>query len=168
MLDLPWQLGSDADFERKVAAVVSFGEKRLDEERTPGEIELELRSSGIEPLLVASALPMIELLHQHRIFELKGFDAWKKNLAVTDLLPEAIREAATLIAFTIGLVLLALLALRFGVWLTSFLSLVGTVVGAVLGPPIAERLRLVIFWIGRARSRRRAARLRHELALAAG
>ena len=168
MLDLPWKLGSDADFERKIAAVVSFGETRLDEDCTPGEIELELSSSGIEPLLVSQALPMIELLHRHRIFEQKGFEAWKENLAVTDLLPGLIREVAGLIAFTIGLVLLALLALTFGAWLTGLMSLAGTAIGVVLGPFLAERFRWVVFWIGLVRSKRRVARLRRKLALMAG
>ena len=168
MLDLPWKLGSDADFERKIAAVVRFGETRVDEDCTPGEIELELSSSGIEPLLVSQALPMIELLHRHRIFELKGFEAWKESLAVTDLLPGAIREVAGLIAFSIGMALLALLTFAFGAWMAGFLSLAGTVVGVVLGPLLAERMRRVMFWIGLVRSKRRVARLRRKLALMAG
>lgn len=160
-LTLSLELGEDPHFDQLVAAVVRFGEMRLKEGRTPGEVQLELLAGDrFDEQVVHSAAPVLESIYDLRQSE-QGFGRWllTRPLRANKSFGRLLSEVA---AAAVALVLSSYLIYRFSLQ-SMKIEWLGALLAAAIVPLIAAPMSYLTYRFDRMRFAHRVARYRDLL-----
>ncbi|MEM8996103.1 MAG: hypothetical protein AAGF23_15050, partial [Acidobacteriota bacterium] len=120
-------------FDQRVAAAVRFGEAHLQKGETPGEVQLELLLDGsFDELVVQSAAPVLEALHEERLAE-EGFRRWLTTRPLRSE-PSLSRFFSETGAGILGAALAGYLISRYGLWFLEVEGIGATALALILTP----------------------------------